>query len=94
MPRHLQISYTSPVTSKKGVTGFAVCVNRGLAATPQWFAAFFFAPPVFGGSDGRAQALPVLPPRLPGLRTRPSRLPHFAVGESVLQTAITGGRNV
>ena len=46
---------------------------------------FFVRAPSFGGSDGRAQALPVNGLRQsPGLRTRSSCLPHFAVGVAVV----------
>ena len=53
--------YSSPVTSKKGVNGIGVPMNhcdasRSTTAVP---AAFEFVPSVYGGSDGRAQALPV-----------------------------------
>lgn len=53
--------YTAPVTSKKGVIGIGVPLtscdeSRSFPAGP---AAFSFVPPVLGGSDGRASALPV-----------------------------------
>ncbi len=54
--------YTSPVTSKKGVIGFSspkhLCDES--RSFPAGSAAFLFVPPVLGGSDGRARALPVL----------------------------------
>ncbi len=54
--------YTAPVTSKKGVIGIGVPLklcdeSRSFPAGP---AALSFVPPVLGGSDGRARALPVL----------------------------------
>jgi hypothetical protein len=54
--------YTAPVTSKKDVIGFSspkkLCdESRSFPAGP---AALSFVPPVLGGSDGRARALPVL----------------------------------
>jgi len=54
-------SYTFPVTSKKGVMGFGslkkICDESRSHRTGS--AAFSLAPPFFGGSDGRAHALPV-----------------------------------
>lgn len=54
--------YTAPVTSEKGVIGFGdliqLCDESRSYRT--WSAALSFEPPVLGGSDGRARALPVL----------------------------------
>ena len=53
--------YTDVVTSKKGVNGIGVPKNHCdiSRSTPAVPAAFEFVPSVYGGSDGRAQALPV-----------------------------------
>lgn len=56
------VGYSAPVTSKKGVTRIGVLLNfcDESRSHRTWSAAFSFAPPVLGGSDGRAHALPVL----------------------------------
>ena len=58
---------------------------RPRAAAPQWFAASFFELPVLGGSNGRgASPCRLSAPHGPGLRTRSSCRPHFAVGVAVV----------
>jgi len=54
-------SYTFPVTSKKGVIGFGDPRNHCDVSRSHRIgsAALSFVPPVLGGSDGRARALPV-----------------------------------
>lgn len=55
------LHYTSPVTSKKGVIGIGVPMNHcdESRRTPQFLRLNYFSFQVYGGSDGRARALPV-----------------------------------
>ncbi len=86
--RALKKSYTSPVTSKKGVIGFSSPTHmRPKAATPQWFAASFFVSPVLAarweGASPAGKCSACARSANPS-----SRLPRLAASGTVFQTAL------
>lgn len=77
-------SGTVRLLRKKRNTGRRGSVDRAAKSrSPALVCGFFVRAPVFGGSDGRAQALPVSAPHGPGPRTRPSCHPFVAEGVAV-----------
>ena len=57
--KNLETRYNHPVSSKKGLIGCESPKRRGQEPHPARFAAFSILSTSYGGSNGRAQALPV-----------------------------------